>query len=236
MSRTSRILCTILSASMLAGLIGCNDPNAKPDAYAEQTAAAEARIRDLQDQLAMAERNRIASQEQLNALRAELDNMRSQMASQPEPEPAAPGWTNVPGGVMTSIEGTVLFDSGKAQLKSTAKHTLDEIARVLKGDYPDHDVYVFGHTDNVPIRRSGWKVNYELSCERALSVVRYLQSRSLSQRMSAAGWGSNLPVADNTSAAARQQNRRVEIYAMRPLHEVVGQGSMASPPSPKRIP
>ena len=83
-------------------------------------------------------------------------------------------------------------------------------------NFADHDIYVFGHTDNVPIRESGWKDNYELSCQRALSVVRQLQASCVMQFVAACGWGEHRHVADNASNATRQANRRVEIFALAP--------------------
>ena len=130
--------------------------------------------------------------------------------------PAPPKWENVPGGVMTSIEGTVLFDSGKATLKPGAREALSAIAEVISSRYPDYDIYVYGHTDNEPIKHSPWKDNLELSAQRGLTVARYLMEVLGSTDVSAGGWGEHRPKAENTTAANRQANRRVEIYAMRP--------------------
>jgi chemotaxis protein MotB len=163
----------------------------------------------------------------MQALQNELNALRQQLAERPEPSPA-PGWDTVPGGAMTSIEGTILFDSGKAALKPTARQTLDAVAGVISEKFPDYDIYVFGHTDDQPIRKSGWKDNYELSAQRALSVVRMLRSMAVDCKMAAAGWGEQLPIEANTSASARQRNRRVEIYAMAPQE---GHAVEASPPT-----
>ncbi len=196
---------------MLAAAVGCQEPKQEPPvdvSYHEGD-----RLNELESQLANALRDLGAANDRIRALQAENDRLARDLASKPEP---APGWTNVPGGAMTSIEGTVLFDSGKVVLKSSAKGTLDEIARVIGEKFPGYDVYVFGHTDDVPIRVSGWKDNYELSAQRALSVVRYLYGAGVSQDMLAGGWGDRRPVAPGTSSMARQANRRVEIFAMAP--------------------
>jgi chemotaxis protein MotB len=228
MSRVTRTLATLFSLGFLGLAVGCNETNAKAGEQDQEMRLAQDKIRELQNQLAQADRDRLASQDELDRLRAQLSAARNELASKPEPAPE-PGWQNVPGGVMTSIEGTVLFDSGKAALKSNARQTLASIVSVLSQKYPDYDVYVFGHTDNQPIRHSGWKDNYELSCQRALSVVRQLKSQGVRNNASAAGWGDQLPVADNASAGARQANRRVDIYAMRPLDELSGSASAAPP-------
>ena len=115
---------------------------------------------------------------------------------------------------MTSIEGTVLFDSGKAHLKSGARSTLGKVVDAVKSQFADHEIYVFGHTDATPIKQSGWEDNYELSCQRALTVVRFLRSQGVTAPMAACGWGKQRPISGNDTAQARQANRRVEIFAM----------------------
>lgn len=209
MSRTIRNLSMVMVLVVSAGLVGCNDPNqdmARDDQTMQELSD---RIRDLENQLAQAEAQYRADQDQIDALRRELEQLRAQQANQ---GPA--GWTGVPGGDMIEIEGTVLFDSGKANLRSTARQTLDEVVDAIRREFPEREIYVFGHTDTDPIRHSDWKDNYELSCERALSVVRYLQSNGVANYMAACGWGEHRPVLDNSSPEAKQANRRVEIFAM----------------------
>lgn len=203
---------SMLGLALVAGLAGCAE---EPVTRGPDTSASDARIRDLEAQLQQAQADRDGNRDRIAAMQRELEALRKQLAEKPEP-PAPENWQNVPGGAMTSIEGTVLFDSGKALLKPGAREMLDQIAREISDNYPDYDIYVFGHTDTDPIKHSPWKDNYELSCQRALSVVRYLHDRMGSANLSAGGWGEYRPVAENTSAANRQLNRRVEIYAMRP--------------------
>ncbi|MFA4991869.1 MAG: OmpA family protein, partial [Candidatus Omnitrophota bacterium] len=57
----------------------------------------------------------------------------------------------------------ILFDSGKAEIKGDAYAALDKVADVLKGSVADRNIGVEGHTDNEPIKYSGWKSNWELS-------------------------------------------------------------------------
>ena len=68
----------------------------------------------------------------------------------------------------------VFFDSGKADLRPEAYPILDKVAEFLKEEVPDRNVAIEGHTDNEPIKYSGWKSNWELSTARALSVLHYL--------------------------------------------------------------
>ncbi len=221
MSRLTRSTPPLLLLSLLIGLVGCQDPN-KDMAGDDQAAQSAAdRIRDLEDLLDQAEQDRMTAEDQALALRTERDRLKAELAARGTSEPAA-GWESVPGGAMISIEGTVLFGSGKAVIKPTGKQTLDEVARAINEQFPGHDVYVFGHTDNEPIRVSGWKDNYELSCQRALSVLRHLKGKGVMQYVAACGWGEDRPVADNASGQARQANRRVEIFAMAPQQPITG--------------
>ncbi len=77
-------------------------------------------------------------------------------------------------GLVITFVSEVLFDSGKAELKGDSLAKLDKIVNVLSNTVPDLDVGIEGHTDNVPIKHSGWKSNWELSSHRALSVLHYL--------------------------------------------------------------
>ncbi len=153
----------------------------------------------------------------LTAAQAEASSLRSQLASKPavEEEPVAPGWTAVPGGAMIAIEDTILFAPGKVTLRDEARRTLDSIVSTVQGQYEDKDVLVFGHTDDQPIKKSGWDDNYQLSTERALAVVRYLKEHAVKpSRLVACGAGEFRPRVPNSSAANRASNRRVEIYAV----------------------
>ncbi|MCU0651573.1 MAG: OmpA family protein [Candidatus Omnitrophica bacterium] len=119
-------------------------------------------------------------------------------------------------GLVITFVADVLFDSGKAKVRSSAYNSLDKVARVLEDNVPQLNVGIEGHTDNIPIRSSGWKSNWELSTARALSVLHYLvDNKGISpDRVSAIGYGEYRPVASNDSKEGRQLNRRVEIVIL----------------------
>ena len=116
-------------------------------------------------------------------------------------------------GLVVSMLDRILFDSGKAELKESAKTTLAKVADVLQESLRDHTLDVEGHTDNNPIRYSGWKSNWELSTARATEVVHYFidQMNVSPERLSAVGYGEYHPVAANNTEDGKMQNRRVEI-------------------------
>lgn len=116
-------------------------------------------------------------------------------------------------GLVITFVADVLFDSGKDTIRTEAYPILDKVAKVLKENVPDLNVGIEGHTDNQPIKVSGWKSNWELSSARSLSVLHYLseQEKVPQQRLSAVGYGEYRPVASNMTKAGRQSNRRVEV-------------------------
>lgn len=103
--------------------------------------------------------------------------------------------------------GDVLFDSGKSSLKAGAMRTVDQLADFLRKN-AERKVLIEGYTDSV----GGEAYNRGLSMERAEAVRQALQTRQVSaDRITTAGLGESYPVADNGSAAGRQQNRRIEV-------------------------
>jgi chemotaxis protein MotB len=121
-------------------------------------------------------------------------------------------------GLVISFIDRVLFDSGRAEIKSQAHSVLEKVAQIIKG-YPNRPVLIEGHTDNVPIGprlKSRYQTNWELSTARAVAVLRYLiEKHNLPpEQLTAAGYGEYHPIADNESKEGRQKNRRVEIVIM----------------------
>jgi chemotaxis protein MotB len=116
-------------------------------------------------------------------------------------------------GLVITFVADVLFDSGKAKLKQETFTSLDKVARVLNENVADLKVGIEGHTDNEPIKFSGWKSNWELSTERALSVLHYLvdHEKVAENRLSVLGYGEFQPVAGNNSKEGKKLNRRVEV-------------------------
>ena len=119
-------------------------------------------------------------------------------------------------GLVITVVGDLVFDSGKAKIRPEAHSVLNKIAAFLKNETPQFNVGIEGHTDNIPIARSGWKSNWELSSARALSVLHYLTNNEgiSPERLSAIGYGEYHPVASNDTREGRQLNRRVEIVIL----------------------
>jgi chemotaxis protein MotB len=116
------------------------------------------------------------------------------------------------GTITVTLENTILFSSGQATLKKATSAELDHIESVLRQRYPNNQIDVVGHTDTDPIKKSKWRDNWQLSAERALTVVDYLKKRGIApDRIRAVGCGPARPVASNATSAGKAKNRRVEI-------------------------
>ena len=114
------------------------------------------------------------------------------------------------------LPDALLFDSGRAELKTTARELLGSISPDLaafKGE-----IVVEGHTDDQPLsRRSKFASNWELSVARAFSVIRCLTENGVDpQRVSARGYGSYRPRAPNNTPDQRTEKRRIEIILLNP--------------------
>lgn len=110
--------------------------------------------------------------------------------------------------IKVTFDSGILFDFNKSTLQAAAKKQLDKFAAEM-ADLPDTDITVLGHTDNVGTAEANQKV----SDARAASVSNYLQAKGIAKdRIIAEGHSYNDPVADNSTAEGRAQNRRVEIY------------------------
>lgn len=151
-----------------------------------------------------------SAQNRMSGLQGELGKLREQAA-------LPKGWEVKQGMVMTSLPSKVLFDSGSAKLKSGAATSLSRIQSEIARNFSGYDVYVMGHTDTDPIRKSKWKDNIELSVQRAAAVTRYLISHGMNaKQIIVSGCGEYRPVAPNTGSG-KARNRRVEFWVYKPM-------------------
>ena len=104
----------------------------------------------------------------------------------------------------------VLFDEGSAIIKADSKKSLDILIAELKKN--DKQIRVEGHSDNLPIKGGKYSSNWELSSARAVNILSYMMSNGIDKnRLSAAGYADNMPVATNDTQEGRAKNRRVDI-------------------------
>jgi outer membrane protein OmpA-like peptidoglycan-associated protein len=167
--------------------------------------AGEARVAEAQARQQVArgeqERNRVLVQ----ARERETQHAQSELASTRQELSALQAKQTDRGMVVTLSD--VLFDTGRSTLKPGADRDLDRLAQALK-DNSSTRVMIEGHTDSV----GSDAYNEELSQRRAQAVADALRTRGVaSDRYESKGLGKSFPVASNSTAAGRQQNRRVEI-------------------------
>ena len=116
------------------------------------------------------------------------------------------------------FQSEVLFAQGQAEIAAEGQDqlaklaiTLEDIATKIPADI-NWVLQIDGHTDDVPIRAGRYADNWDLSTERALSVVRFLNQKGLpANRLAAAGYGEFQPLDNNDNDEARRKNRRIEL-------------------------
>ena len=116
-------------------------------------------------------------------------------------------------GVKVTLNDSLTFNSGSAELLERSKVVLERIAQAIKPDVKE--VKTHGHTDNIPISgNSIYRTNWHLGAARSVSVVLFLNSESEleSSKFEASSYGKFRPVASNDTPQGRRRNRRVEIY------------------------
>ena len=156
-------------------------------------------LNQTQSQLQQTQQMTAAQAQQLKDLEAKLKDARDTIAK-------IAAVKDDDRGMVITLQGEVLFKTGKWDLKAGAMAKLDQIADALRGK--DQPMVVLGFTDNVGTRDT----NMDLSQKRAGSVRDYLVSKGIPQDLiTAKGMGPDNPVSDNTSIDGRSANRRVEI-------------------------
>jgi chemotaxis protein MotB len=126
------------------------------------------------------------------------------------------------GKVYVSLSDKLLFKSGSSAVEDKGKEALKLLAGVLDKNI-DIDILVEGHTDNVPIKTSVYKDNWDLSVARATSIVRILTAdyKIAPTRLTASGKGEYFPKADNDTPEGKAKNRRTEIILSPKLDELM---------------
>lgn len=116
--------------------------------------------------------------------------------------------------LLINLASAYLFGLGEDQLKPAGVNALKQVGTILK-DYPEYNVEVAGHTDNLAIRsklKEKFPTNQALSEARAANAVKALTEGGMATNsLTSGGYAETKPVAPNTTEAGRHKNRRVEI-------------------------
>ncbi len=187
----------------------------------ERVATLQDKVRQSNEQVDAAERSKQDALSQQQAMyQSQLDTARSQQAQSQYVTPVnqVSGFEGIPGvatsvggggEIVVAVEGDVLFDSGRVDLKSSARQSLDRVASVIQSKYPGQKIRIEGYTDSDPIRKSKWRSNEHLSAERALAVEQYLVKKGVSNdSVYSAAFG------PANSKSTKKDSRRVEIVIL----------------------
>ena len=153
-----------------------------------------------------------AREEQVQKVSSTYENMIEKMKS--EISKGQITISELKGKLTVNMVDSILFDSGKAEVKKGGLEILGKVVSILK-DVNDKSIRIEGHTDNVQISRAlaqRYPTNWELSAARAINVARYLQGQGIDTgHLSAVAYGEWKPVATNDTAEGKAKNRRIEI-------------------------
>lgn len=114
--------------------------------------------------------------------------------------------------VSLDLNGAILFDEGKAEIRDDVKVFMQKIATIMSR-YKECVIEIEGHTDNVPIATANYQSNRHLSTARAIEVYNYVmgQANLIDENIKVAGYGESRPVSSNETEEGRAKNRRVSI-------------------------
>jgi len=225
-------LVTIVALSLMSG---CTDYKKKYDYLNVEHQNLKGRYENLEGERAELASRVAQDQQTIDELQRQIDELHKTPAQATGFEGLDTVFDPAAGTITVTLQNTILFDSGKATLKSTTSKELNQIVSVLKQKYASKDVDVVGHTDTDPIVKSSWKDNLELSAQRALSVARYIIDHGISEKqVRAAGCGAARPVASNSTAEGKARNRRVEIVVnLRQRGPAAAPAAASAPAKPK---
>ncbi len=193
--------------------------------YPAMVRARDQTIRDLETRLAAQQRENDALRQRNGALASQnesLSKRKPEVVKVPMPveddlsqlSKALPPEVSVrytPRGLSIGVPSSVTFASGKTTISAQGRKVLSRVARVIRKQYPDKKLFIEGHTDSDPIRKTKnkYRSNRHLSAERADAVASYLESAGgiASRKIVILGYGPWDPIDSGDKAA----NRRVEI-------------------------
>lgn len=127
------------------------------------------------------------------------------------------------GRLYISLSNKLLFETASIDINSEGKKALQKLAALLKDNASGLDIWVEGHTDNMPVTGAElpFKDNWQLSALRASVVTKILVENGVSpQSIVAAGHGEHLPIASNATPEGKSENRRIEIVLLPKLDEI----------------
>ncbi len=153
-----------------------------------------------------------AAQKENQDLRTQNEDLNRQLADAQSRQSMAPAGGSGGGeAAVITVAGDVLFSSGSATIKPTARQELDRVVSTIQSQYANNRIEIAGHTDSDPLvkTKDKWGTNENLSMQRALAVQQYFESKGIpASRMHSRGYGSSKP------KGSKQASRRVEVVIL----------------------
>lgn len=209
------VLIVVVGLVMGFSMLGCNNNMEKENAllkteneelrmqYKEASAALESADDDL-----------TRSRDEYRAAQGEINQLQTELDTRPETINVFESISGVDvelrdKDLALTVASDLLFNSGSATLKKSAKGTLSNVASALNDTYPSQSIVIMGYTDTDQITKSKFKSNWHLAFDRAWSVRDFLVSKGVQKnRIAIESWGPTKPL------ATKSASRRVDIVVV----------------------
>ena len=203
------VLLAIAGLAMGFSMLGCNN-NMKTENALLKTENEELRMqyKEATTALQAADDDLTRTRGDFRSAQDEIDTLKTALDTRPE---TINVFENINGvdvelrdkDLALTVASDLLFNSGSASLKKTAKGTLSNVASALNSTYPNQSIVIMGYTDTDKITKSNFKSNWHLAFDRAWSVRDFLVSKGVNKdRIAIESWGPMKPLA--TKAASRR--------------------------------
>ncbi len=194
--------------TMGLAMVGCSNNTEQMDAFRTENEELRAQYTESQEALLAADSDLQRAQEALRAEQERNGTLQSQLDTRPEVINVFETIDGVSASMRDkdlalTVASDLLFSSGSASLKKSAKGTLGDVATALNNRYPNQSIVVMGYTDTDKITKSSFKSNWHLAFDRAWAVRDYLVAKGVNKnRIAIESWGPTKPLA--TKAASRR--------------------------------
>ena len=189
-------------------MVGCSNNTEQLDAFKTENEELRSQYTESQEALLAADSDLQRAKEALRSEQERNGTLQGQLDTRPE---VVNVFENIDGvsasmrdkDLALTVASDLLFSSGSASLKKSAKSTLGDVATALNNQYPNQSIVVMGYTDTDKITKSNFKSNWHLAFDRAWAVREYLVTKGVNKnRISIESWGPTKPLA--TKAASRR--------------------------------
>jgi flagellar motor protein MotB len=203
-----RRIIVLAGITMGLAMVGCSNNTEQLDAFKTENEELRSQYTESQEALLAADSDLQRAKEALRSEQERNGTLQGQLDTRPE---VVNVFENIDGvsasmrdkDLALTVASDLLFSSGSASLKKSAKSTLGNVATALNNQYPNQSIVVMGYTDTDKITKSNFKSNWHLAFDRAWAVREYLVTKGVNKnRISIESWGPTKPLA--TKAASRR--------------------------------